>query len=76
MNAGVNLSDFPSLRDLETSNLFSGVNHNFNIQRHLDQKRLAYLEELRLKFEKNKKSSQDPDPFLTFDEILPPLPKS
>ena len=25
------MQDFPSLRDLETSNVFSGVNHNFNI---------------------------------------------
>lgn len=25
------LKDFPALRDLETSLVFSGVNHNFNI---------------------------------------------
>ena len=28
---GGHVSDYPSLRDLETSNVFSGVNHNFNI---------------------------------------------
>jgi hypothetical protein len=30
-NPNNNISDYPSLRDLETSNVFSGVNHNFNI---------------------------------------------
>ena len=28
---GPNVADYPSLRDLETSNVFSGVNHHFNI---------------------------------------------
>ena len=45
------VSDYPSLRDLETSNAFSGVNHHFNIQRHLDQSRLERLEVIGRKFE-------------------------
>lgn len=39
------------LKDFETSNVFSGVNHNFSIQRHLNPKRLAALEDLRKKAE-------------------------
>ena len=59
--------DYPSLRDLETSNLFSGVNHNFNIQRHLDQRRLQKLEDLKKVFEANKKVG-----FITFDDLIDP----
>ena len=70
------VGDYPSLRDLETSNLFSGVNHNFNIQRHLDARRLSYLEELRLKFNTMRKASgreDDVDFCLTFTQLVPGL---
>ena len=41
------LADYPSLRDLETSNAFSGINHNFNVSRLMDQKRLKQLDDLK-----------------------------
>ena len=61
--------DYPSLRDLETSNLFSGVNHNFNIQRHLDEHRLAKLEALSKKFELLTSAEKGLD-YVTFEEII------
>eukprot|EP00347_Sterkiella_histriomuscorum_P006967 403350758 len=55
--------DFPSLRDLETSNMFSRVHHNYNIQKHMTQKRLQFLDKINSDLEK---SSQE---FLLFEEI-------
>lgn len=61
--------DYPSLRDLETSNMFSRINHNFNIQRHLDEKRIKKLDDLKGKFAANKSGDS-----ISFDDILnPPL---
>lgn len=41
----------PLLKDLETSNLLSGVRTNHNIQKHLNPLRLKFLESLESKFE-------------------------
>jgi hypothetical protein len=39
------LADFPSLRDLETSNMRSRINHNVNLSLYLqDSKRMEMLE--------------------------------
>ena len=47
-NIGMNSSllDFPSLRDLETYNFLSALNHNFNIKRYMDSRRLEILEKM------------------------------
>ena len=64
--------DYPSLRDLETSNMFSRINHNFNIQRHLDEKRIKKLDDLKGKFAASKSGDS-----ISFDDILnPPLYQS
>ena len=44
------LTDYPSLRDLETSNMLSSITHNFNMKKYLDQKRMQTFEYLKNEF--------------------------
>ena len=72
--AAPGLAEYPSLRDLETSNAFSRVNHNFNIQRHLDARRMASLEELRSQFVQMRRKAgreEDADYCITYTQLAP-----
>lgn len=44
VNGGSNRLEFPSLKDFETSNMYSGLNHNHSMQKHLDAKKLKLLD--------------------------------
>ena len=57
------LGDFPSLRDLETSNMFSAINHNMGIKRYMDPRRKEILENMNQQLEDSGKGC------LTFKEI-------
>lgn len=54
---GASLLDFPSLRDLETSNLFSAINHNMSIKRYMDQRRKETLDQINQLIDNSKKGS-------------------
>ncbi|CDW74157.1 UNKNOWN [Stylonychia lemnae] len=56
--------DFQHLKELETSNMFSRVHHNYNIQKHMTEKRLAILEQINKKLQKSRADH------ITFDEIV------
>ncbi len=60
---GASLLDFPSLRDLETSNLFSAINHNMSIKRYMDQNRKEILERINQRIDNAEKG------WLTFRDV-------